>query len=66
MKKSVKKYSVRGGTKAGSYIKAASPSFAKRTGRKYAWTNVKSNRVVLPRNTAIGIALSYGGSVIAE
>jgi hypothetical protein len=66
MKKTVKKYSVRGGTKDGAYIKPASISFSKRTGRKYAWCNYKNERAILTYNVACGVAQSYGGTLVAE
>jgi len=66
MKNKKTSYYVRGGTKQGAYITEASQSWTARTGRKYAWSNKKSNRAILGYDAARKVAQRYNGEIVAE
>lgn len=58
----VARFIVRGGEKQGKYIKireAVSP-----TGRKYAWTNRKTNASALTYRQAQGVVRRYGSDAV--
>ena len=66
MKRIETAYYVRGGNKQGAYITEASASWTARTGRKYAWSNTKTNRAILGYDTARKVAQRYNGEIVAE